>query len=268
MPSPFPGMDPWLESPAHFPDFHSGFLASLRASLNAVLPPPFFAALSTRVYAEESDRNVEPDIDILIPANGYAANGGTATLTRLETDLLVVGEERHTDDDEIAERFIEIRTTEGSNRLITAIELLSISNKTRGSAGRTLYRAKQAELFSAGVHLVEIDLLRGGTHTTKAKLRELQRQAPGFAYHVAIARADFESPRRAAAIELAQRLPEIPIPLTPEVPAVGVELQPAFDRAYDESLFARRINYRQPPDPPLAPEQQAWADAILKAKLG
>ena len=85
---------------------------------------------------------------------------------------------------------------------------------------------------------------------------------------MAIARADFESPRRAAAIELAQRLPEIPIPLTPEVPAVGVELQPAFDRAYDESLFARRVKYDRPPDPPLTPEQGTWADAILKAKLG
>ena len=265
MPSPFPGMDPWLESPAHFPDFHSRFLSSLSAAMNAVLPPPFFAALSTRVYAEESDRNVEPDIDVLVPANGYAMGGGTATLTRLETDLLVVGEERQTDDDEIVERFIEIRTTEGSNRLITSVELLSISNKTRGSTGRTLYRAKQAELLSNGVHLVEIDFLRGGTHTTKASLRELRRQAPRFAYHVTVARADFESPR-AAAIELEKRLPEIPIPLTPEVPAVGVELQPVFDRAYDESLFARRVNYRQPPNPPLTPEQQAWADAVLKAK--
>ncbi len=266
MPSPFPGMDPWLESPAHFPDFHSGFLAALRAALNAVLPPPFFAALSTRIYAEESDRNIEPDIDILVPANGSTANGGTATLTRLETELLVVGEEHRTAGDDITERFIEIRTSEGSNRLITAIELLSLSNKSSGSSGRTLYMAKQNELFSTGVHLVEIDLLRGGTHTTQASLRLLRRQAPRYSYHVAITRADVDTPKRAAAIELQQRLPTIPIPLTPEVPAVGVELQPVFDRAYDESLFSRRVKYDLPPDPPLTPEQQVWADGILRAR--
>lgn len=266
MPSPFPGMDPWLESPAHFPDFHSGFLASLRAALNAVLPPPFFAALSTRVYAEESNRNIEPDIDVLIPANGSAGSGGTATLTRLETDLLVVGGERRSPADEITERFIEIRTTEGSNRLIAAIELLSLSNKTMGSTGRNLYLAKQGELFLTGVHLVEIDLLRGGAHSTRANLRLLRQQAPRFAYHVAISRADFDVPTRAAAIELEQRLSTIPIPLTSKVPAVGVELQPVFNRAYDESLFSRRVKYDQPPDPPLSPEQQAWADAILKSK--
>lgn len=268
MPSPFPGMDPWLESPAHFPDFHSQFLSSLSAAMNAVLPPPFFAALSTRIYTEESNRNIEPDIDVPIIVNEFAGRGGTATLTRLETELLIVGEEHPEADDEIAERFIEIRTSEGSNRLITVIELLSNSNKTRGSSGRTLYLAKQNELFSNGVHLVEIDLLRGGTHTTRASLPKLRRQAPRFAYHVAISRTDFESPARAAAIELDQRLPEIPIPLSTEVPAVGVHLQPVFDRAYDESLFARRVKYDQPPDPPLMPEQQTWADAIIKAKSG
>lgn len=266
MPSPFPGMDPWLENPGHFPDFHSRFLSSLSAAMNAVLPPPFFAALSTRIYAEESDRNVEPDIDVLVPANGSASSGGTATLTRLERDLLVVSEEQPSADDDITERFIEIRTTEGSNRLVTAIELLSLSNKLAGSTGRTLYLAKQGEFFASGVHLVEIDLLRGGTHTTRANLRLLRQQAPRFAYHVAITRGDSVLPTRAAAIELEQRLPTIPIPLTPEVPAVGVELQPVFDRAYDESLFARRVKYDLPPDPPLSPEQQAWANGILKAR--
>ncbi len=263
MPSPFPGMNPWLEGPAYWTDFHSGFLASLRAAINLVIPPPYFAALSTRVYAEVSDRNVEPDVDILTPVSG-SPGGGTATLTQLETDLLVVTGPPPPAE-EITEGFIEIRTTDGGNRLVTSIELLSLTNKTRGAAGHGLYRAKQRELLLAGVNLVEIDFLRGGVPTTQTNVRDLRRQAPRYVYHVAFTRPDDEFVTRARAIELAQRLPTIPIPLGPDVPAVGVDLQPAFDRAFDESLFSRRLNYRQPPVPPLTPDQQTWADAVLTA---
>lgn len=264
MPSPFPGMDPWLESPAHYPDFHSRFPSSLSAAINLVLPPPYFAALSTRVYAEVSERIVEPDVDILAPANGHPA-GETATLTQLETELLVVTGGRLAAE-EITETFIDVRTTDGGNRLVTSIELLSITNKTRGAAGRGFYQAKQREMMLAGVNLVEIDLLRGGLHTTQTDARELRRQAPGYVYHVSYTRPGDEFVTRARPIELTQRLPKIPIPLGPDVPAVGVDLQAVFDRTYDESLFARRVDYRQPPDPPLTPEQQAWADGVLKEK--
>ena len=44
MPSPFPGMDPWLERAAVFPSFHNALVIHLQEALNAVLPP---LALST-----------------------------------------------------------------------------------------------------------------------------------------------------------------------------------------------------------------------------
>ena len=40
MPSPFPGMDPYLESPEIFPDFHDSFITYLREALQAACPPP------------------------------------------------------------------------------------------------------------------------------------------------------------------------------------------------------------------------------------
>ena len=45
MPSPFPGIDPYLESPEIFPDFHDSFITYLRETLQASLPAPYFAAL-------------------------------------------------------------------------------------------------------------------------------------------------------------------------------------------------------------------------------
>ena len=41
MPSPFPGMDPFLEHPEVFPDLHDSLGATLRESLNARLPEPY-----------------------------------------------------------------------------------------------------------------------------------------------------------------------------------------------------------------------------------
>ena len=76
MPGPFPGMDPWLESPALFPDFHTTFLGYFSEALSPVLPPPFYAGLSTRVWLEDSERRVEPDVDVLRPMNGHHAAGG------------------------------------------------------------------------------------------------------------------------------------------------------------------------------------------------
>jgi Protein of unknown function (DUF4058) len=40
MPSPFPGMDPFLENPGIFSDFHDSFITYLRENLQANLPPP------------------------------------------------------------------------------------------------------------------------------------------------------------------------------------------------------------------------------------
>src|SRR4051812_48490615 len=162
MPSPFPGMDPWLESPGVFPDLHTRFLTTLSADLNRQLPAPFFAAISTRVYMEESERQVEPDVDVLTP-NGPVGGGGTAVAPVAVTDLLEIPA-APLPDEEVTETFLEIRTTADGERLVTSVEVLSPTNKTPGATGRGRYLAKQHELQSAGVNLVEIDLLRRGAH--------------------------------------------------------------------------------------------------------
>lgn len=264
MPSPFPGMDPWLERPGVFPDLHNTLIAFLRGDLNRQLPPPFFAAIATRVYMEESERRTEPDVEVLSPP-GAPQGGGTAIAAVTVTDLLEVPAAPLPDED-LTETFIEIRTTGDDERLVTSIEVLSPTNKTRGATGRGLYLAKQHELQSAGVNLVEIDLLRRGVHATAASLAELRRRAGQFDYHVCVTLGDRADARFVAPILLPNRLPTIPIPLTPDVAAVPVDLQAVLDRCYDEALYTRRIHYDRPCEPPLTPEQQAWADGILRAR--
>lgn len=267
MPSPFPGMDPWLERPALFPDFHTGFLGVLRAVLNTVLPRPFFAALSTRVYMEASERLIEPDVDVLRPVAAPAGTAGAGIVARdpAATEVLEVPA-RPLTDEETTEVTVEVRTADAGNRLVTSIELLSLTNKTRGTSGRGLFLAKQHELRTAGVNLVEIDLLRAGTHATVASVSDLRRRVTGYDYHVAVTRAERWDATFVAPIMLPQRLPVIPIPLTGEVADVSADLQAVFDRAYDDAAYERRVLYDQPPDPPLSPAQQAWADGILRSR--
>ena len=261
MPSPFPGMDPWLESPGVFPDFHNSFIAYLRAALNAVLPPPYFAAIGTRVVITggERDQFVEPDVDVLRPF-GSETDGGTAlaTKTTVEADPLIIEVER----DEVTEWFLEVRTGEGDNELITSIELLSISNKLGGSASRGAYLLKQREMIERGVNLVEIDLLRRGTHTTLVPYHSLSVRAR-YHYHVCIYRP--AQPRRFETypIQLSQPLPAINIPLKEIGEQVTISLQPIHERCYAEGAYDRRINYHHECVPSLTSSDAAWASVFL-----
>ncbi len=265
MPSPFPGMDPWLESPALFPDLHNRFITHLSEALNDVLPPPYFAAIANRVWVEESERRIEPDANVLKPpgANGHAGpTGGVATLTG--PGLLTIPAEAPTDEP-LEEAFLEIHSSPGGERLVTAVEVLSLSNKGTGTSNRIAYRQKQRELRAAGVNLVEIDLLRAGRHTTLAAEVELQRAAVGYVYHACVFDAAKPKDVTVAPLRLPDRLPNLPIPLSAAA-SVSIDLQPVLDRCYDAGLYARRVRYADPCEPPLTADQQAWADGVLRAR--
>jgi hypothetical protein len=264
MPSPFPGMDPWLEDPGVFPDFHDSFTVLLRFALQRQLPAGFTAVIATRVYMRDTEQQFEPDVEILRQKRrpgGSAA--GTATMA--VTDLLELPAAR-LPDDEYTEPHIEVRTTHGDRRLVTSIEVLSLANKTRGNTGRGLYRAKQQELAKAGVNLVEIDLLRGGIHSTSVALADLRGRAGPYDYHVCVTWVEREDTSYVAPILLAEPLPTIPIPLKPGVPPPAIDLQAVFTRVYDEADYPRIVDYKTPCDPPLTPEQQAWAEGLLRTQ--
>ena len=65
---------------------------------------------------------------------------------------------------------------------------------------------------------------------------------------------------------MADRLPTFAIPLDPGVAPITIDLQPMLDAAYDRGRYTELFNYREPPDTPLTPEQQTWAEGILRAK--
>jgi len=63
MPSPFPGMDPWLEDEDVFPDLHESLCQYVREALNAAMPPGYVATLKNRVWIDDELRR-EPDVSV------------------------------------------------------------------------------------------------------------------------------------------------------------------------------------------------------------
>lgn len=262
MPSPFPGMDPWLERPMVFPDVHLSLVYLLKAAIHAALPPGYTVSTSNRVWVDIESRR-EPDVGVFGPDN---APGGEAAVATMAAAGLLVIESDEVFTDPIEEPYLEIVSDEG-DRLVTAIEVVSRANKTAGDRGRTSYQHKQNEYRLSNVNLVEIDLLRGGPHTTAVPEWRLRAVAPDYDYHTCVMLAGVPRQFFVGPIKLTDKLPALPIPLDAGVAPVTIDLQAVFNRCYDEGGFDRQAKYaRKQPDPPLTPDQQAWAEGILRAK--
>jgi hypothetical protein len=260
MPSPFPGMDPFLENRLIFPDFHDGFVAYLREAIQPSLPEPYYAALGRRVWVEISERFVGPDVNVIVRRSqrpSLPSNLSTIASATFEVTRPVVVTVPH---DEQSETIVEIYVGRGSDRrLVTSIEVLSPINKHPGEKGRDLYLRKQAELLDSQCHLVEIDLLRGGTHTTAVPENRLKQKVPSFAYHVCAHHFDHFEDFLIYPIQLADPLPTISIPLLPGDGEVPVSLQQVFERTYAAGPYHREINYSETvPLPNLTIEQMQW----------
>lgn len=269
MPSPFPGMDPFLEDPEEFPDLHTLLVTHLREGLSAVLPKPYYARTGKRAWVDISERYIGPDVNVLRPkpnggqVGGPELGGGLAVATAVRSEPVIV----RVPHDEMWESFVDIYTPRGGKRLVASIEVLSPTNKTPRQKGWKLYRRKQREILKSEVHLIEIDFLRGGTHTTAVPLDRALEKTGLFDYHVCIHRFDESEEFLVYPIRLEQQLPELAVPLLPGDTPVLLDLQKVFDRCYDAGQYQGQLDYD--PDkliPPPRPEQLAWAKELLRTK--
>ena len=288
MPSPFPGMDPFLEDPGQFPALHSLLITAMVSQLQRTLPEGYLASLSERVWIGDGTRNVEPDTDVLRrigtgpsggPDHGHAGNGragngraasdpgggaAVGTLVAPETAPVVVT----ATSDPHREKFVEVRARDaGRERVVAVLEVLSPSNKARGP-GRDSYLTKQHEVLGTRQHLIEIDLLRGGQPTTAVPDDDREFVLGGAAYHACVARGDLPSRYEIYPIPLRDRLPKISIPLEPDTAPVALDLAAAFARAYEDGPFARRNLYADPANvfPPLSPDDAEWAAEVARER--
>ncbi|QEH35351.1 hypothetical protein OJF2_39020 [Aquisphaera giovannonii] len=255
MPSPFPGMNPYLEQDDLWHDFHLAFLPAMRERLVRQVAPRYIVLLHEHLYVRDlpdEPRRLLGRADVSLAeapgAEGGAAAGAVAAPARVE--LLAEDVERSP--------FLEIRDRR-SRDLIAVVELLSPSNKRPGP-DREQYLAKRRGVLASPAHFVEIDLLRGG--------RPMPLVArPPCCYSVLVSRAEQRPHADFWPIGLRERLPEIAVPLHPPDGDARVDLQEILDQVYDGAGYEHFL-YDGAPSPALAPDDAAWARTKLPTRKG
>jgi hypothetical protein len=265
-------MDPFLEDPAFFGGVHDNLIAYLREHLQPRLPEPYYAETADRAWVEVVNRYIEPDVNVLRAGGGAPTPGsaapGAAVAEAVEGRRVLVHAPMVRVSQERREPYLEILTRLGDREhLVCSIEVLSPSNKMPGEQSRDLYLRKQGELLRSQVHLVEVDLLRGGQHSTAVPRERALAEAGSFDYHVCVHQFDKHDDFVVYPVLLADRLPVIVIPLLPGDGSVAVDVQEVFQRCYDTGPYRRRVDYAEAtPVPPLTAEQAAWVQQLLREK--
>ncbi|MBI4786756.1 MAG: DUF4058 family protein [Chloroflexi bacterium] len=262
MPSPFPGMDPWLEHPALWPDVHRNLISVCQELLTPLVAPDYYVRGEERVYIAGSPTFIEPDVLVVTreARAKYAPANPAAVQTRPMPSGAVVFPLTYIDD-EVRERYLEIRER-STSRVVTVIEILSPTNKIKGTVRHQQFIRKRTEILNSDTHWIEIDLLRAGTRW------EL---APGPSdYCVILSRVErrqAENPTAEAWLfNLPDPLPTVSIPLHAPHPDVALDLQQALNTVYDRAGYALSVDYTQPLELPLPPEMLAWAKAAVGSK--
>lgn len=275
MPSPFPGMDPYLESHRYWSHAHLSWINYLAQALNESLPTGYLAIAQERLYVVQEDRSIFPAAAILsMQRTGRVHKlAGKANTAVLEADAPLRVTIPHATRREF---YIDIvvnssgKQSDGNLRVVSNIEVLSPANKTPGE-GRTQYLRKQMSVLSSDVHLLELDLLRSGQHTVAATYewvcKEIEsKELPAQDYLISLSRNlnrwDFEI----WPFTVRQSLPCISIPLMEGEADVIVDLQSVFNIVYDSGPYERGIDYNLPTDPPLKARDALWADVMLEQK--
>ena len=138
MPSPFPGMNPYLEQEDAWRDFHERFLPHAAECLSPQVSPAYVVKLEQNLYIHERSAHERRllgygDVTVSRTRAPRPASAATAVLQAPSRILLPSV-------DVESESFLEIRDSK-TRRLVTVIELLSPTNK-RPSDDRQRYLAQ------------------------------------------------------------------------------------------------------------------------------
>lgn len=251
MPSPFPGMDPFIESQC-WEDFHHHLIEDLYSLLVRQTTPQYVVRVEARVYIEhapdETPEIVRPDVTVLgregKPGHRQeAAENAQASSPVVLT--LPMPEERR-------EAFLTIRSRE-TLALVTILEVLSLANKRRGGEGRQEYIAKRMSVLQSDTHLVELDLLRGGERLPTIE------PLPSGDYYVFVSREHRRHRVEVYPCSLRQPLPRFPVPLAGKDPDVVVDLQQIFSSVYERARYLETLDYHLAVLPALREADEIWA---------
>lgn len=260
MPSPFPGMDPYLEGDL-WQEFHETLANAIRAQLLPMLRPKYVALLAKRYILDQpvmavmdvgyEPRPFYPDVHVMkTAASSISATGMRAAVSAPTVEVISPMPE------EVPTTSVEIRDL-ADRRLVTVIELLSPGNKY--GSGAEQYQERRQGILRTQTHLLEIDLIRRGARIPVAG------HLPPAPYYIYLSRFQRRPRTEVWAIHLQEPLPVVPVPLLPPDADVSLDLQGALAACFELVGYERLLSYSEPPPPPPLPEPEAeWVQERVK----
>jgi hypothetical protein len=261
MPSPFPGMDPYLEARTIWPDVHQRLITYMAEALYPQLRPKYVARIGERIQLATAAHYYVPDV-LLRHIREPAPTLATAPLLEVDEPQLITML-----DEAYHEPFIEIVIPK-TGEVVTLIEVLSPANKV--GDGRDQYLQKQADILTTNTNLVEIDLLGYGKETVLARNVAITKPAD-WRYLISTNRATRRSSGYTPGLEiyaipLRERLPRCRIPLRHPDPDAVLDLPAVLNRCYEVGGYDLLLDYSQPPNAPLREPEAAWLEELLVEK--
>jgi hypothetical protein len=215
-------MDPFLEDDKIWPAFHHQMVACLYQIVLPGLVDRYRARVCQRAYQSEQP---------------------------LFTSII---REQH------AEEFIEIRQR-ADNRLVTLIDVVSPTNKTRPQ-GRGAYLETRKQARASNASVVEIDLVLQG----EPMLDYSRDGLPEWDFAITVTRCSQPDRYEIYTTTLQKRLPRFKIPLAADDRDTVLDLQAAFSRCYDQGNFSASIDYTREPPPKLPEDDAHWLGEVLR----
>ncbi len=252
MSSPFPGMDPYLESPSFWAEMHNRMIVVIADDLSPKLRPHYRVAIEQRIYLSSPGESqpIVPDVTI---TQRSTIRSSTATIAQPITQPITIALALP---EEVRESYLEVREI-STGRVITVLKLLSPKNKRNGE-GRSADERKRQQILASVTHFVEIDLFRRGQ---AFPLGEASLTTP---YCVLVAGGDRRSNADLFAFSLRETMPSFPMPLANNSIEQIVPLQEIFNGVYDRAGFDLAIDYRQSiPEPALSDDDISWAKELI-----
>lgn len=260
MPTPFPGMDPYLERPGLWVQVHADLIVDIRRFLAPLLRPRYHVAIEQHTYLtvwppyQQQSVGI-PDVLITLPKNGtYDAAitvAAPATAGKPVVGELPIPEEG------LVERYLEVREVT-TQEVITMIAVLSPTNKILRE-GQLQYQRKRLEILSSLIHLVEIDLLRAGKALPMAVTGQND-------YRIVVSRSQHRPQADVYLFGVRDPIPDFPIPLRTGETEPTLPLNQILHNLYDLGGYDLVIDYRQPPDPPLTANDAPWVTQLLNER--
>lgn len=268
MPTPFPGMDPYLERPNLWHGLHNRLIAGIADVLGPLLRPRYFVAVEERSYLDDPVPTgflTVPDVGVLGP---YSLRPVTvlerpttvAAPQVIELPMLEPIRETYLSIQEIGSSGLAtemwLNSEDDGLKVVTILEILSPWNKA-SREGRAQYTRKREEVINSYTNLVEIDLLRAGQ-------RFVQTRDNDYHYHILVSSAPMRPRAHFYTFTIRQPIPSFPLPLQEDDEWPVLDLNRILHDLYDRAGYDLRINYRAEPVPPLADEDAIWLDTFLR----